>query len=166
MTKTSPDPSARRADLKKRTSSRLMFVQALYQSEHSEDSLHVLGKDFCEDPLKSFLVDEGIVADPAYFKKLLSVFEHDIHLFDERIKGFLTLPWHFERLEPILLSILRAGSAELFSMRDVPEQLIINEYVTLAHGFFHQKEPALVHTILDKMAHLFRHPHETRNETP
>ena len=133
-----------------------MVVQALYQAAQQDAHIEMLGDHFCKDPLQSFLKEEGIVGDPDYFKDVLSVFEANIDLMDDKIKSFLTSPWQIERLEPILLAILRAESAELFKRVDVPTALIINEYVTLAHGFFHHKEPALVRAILEKMSHILR----------
>lgn len=139
-----------------------MVVQALYQASHQDAHIETLGDHFCQDPLQSFLKEEGIVGDPAYFKDVLSVFDAGTDLFDPKIKALLISPWQIERLEPILLAILRAGSAELFKRADVPTALIISEYVTLAHGFFHHKEPALVRAILEKMAHDLR-PTEPRD---
>ena len=133
-----------------------MLVQALYQAAYQNEHLDDLGQNFCEDPLESFLKAEGIIGDPDYFKELITVFESGMGLFDDKIKSFLIHPWHLERLEPILLAILRGGSAELFKRQDVPAALVVNEYVTLAHGFFYKKEPALVRAVLEKMSHHLR----------
>lgn len=142
-----------REALKKRSASRLMAVQALYQSAFYDEPLSKTQKDFIEEPLSSFLETESIVGDDSYFKKLLEPFVvYGLDLFDGRIREFLTKPWQFERLEVLLLSILRVGTSELCTVQEAPKVLIINEYVTLAHGFFSQKEPALVHAILDKVA--------------
>ncbi|MEH0002705.1 MAG: transcription antitermination factor NusB [Holosporaceae bacterium] len=145
--------NARRLHLKKRSASRLMAVQALYQAVLQEEPLHKVCADFTQEPMVSWLRSESIVGDADYFRELLQPFiAQDLSLFDTKIQGLLTPQWHFERLEPLLLALLRVASSELFVKKEVPQALIINEYVTLTHGFFSQKEPALVHAVLDKMA--------------
>lgn len=140
-----------------------MCVQALYQQTHAQRNLEaqphtgeILGKDFLENTLQEELKAEGIDGDLEYLKLLLDVFQNDISFFDEKISIFLILPWQIDTCDPLLLALLRAGSAELFGLQDTPTALVVNEYVKLAHGFFGQGEPAMVHAILDKLAKSLR----------
>ena len=155
MNSTPPLPA--KALLKKRSASRLMAIQALYQAMQGYGDIEELAADFSQGGLSRFLKYEGIEGDLTYFNAILAPFVgEDLSLFDEKISSFLTHPWHVDRLEPLLLAILRLGASELWKQSDVSTPLILNEYVTLAHGFFSRKEPALVHAVLDKLACLFR----------
>ena len=57
-----------------------------------------------------------------------------------------------ERLDSTLRALLRAGAWELMASRDVPKEIIIDEYVELAKAFFDDSEakfgpgPILNHT--------------------
>jgi N utilization substance protein B len=61
-----------------------------------------------------------------------------------------------DRLEILLRAVLRAGAYELKAVATVPSNVVINEYVDLAHAFFAGKEPALVNAVLDRLAGEFR----------
>ena len=61
-----------------------------------------------------------------------------------------------QRMENLLKAILRAGTFELWHHTDVPEGVIVNDYLDVAHGFFDAKEPGLVNAVLDRIAKKIR----------
>jgi len=65
--------------------------------------------------------------------------------------------WTLGRLEPLMRSILKAGTYELMARPDIPLRVVITEYVEVAHAFFADKEPALVNGVLDRLARTLRH---------
>jgi N utilization substance protein B len=65
--------------------------------------------------------------------------------------------WTLERLEPLIRTILEAGTYELLARPDIPIRVVITEYVEVAHAFFAGKEPALVNGVLDRLARTLRH---------
>jgi N utilization substance protein B len=71
---------------------------------------------------------------------------------DKVIAPNLSLNWSMDRMEHVVLAILRAGSYELIARPDVPTAVIINEYVDVAHAFYDRTEASFVNGILDKVA--------------
>ena len=64
--------------------------------------------------------------------------------------------WPVERLEPLLLVLLRAGAYELSERPAVPARVVISEYLAVADAFFSAKEPALINGVLDRMGRALR----------
>ena len=49
-------------------------------------------------------------------------------------------------------SILRAGAFELSALKDIPTEIVIDEYVEIAKSFFEGVEPGFVNGALDGIA--------------
>ncbi len=64
--------------------------------------------------------------------------------------------WPVERLETLLLILLRVGALELSRRPEAPVRVVVSEYVDLAGAFFGGKEPGLVNGVLDKLARALR----------
>ena len=75
---------------------------------------------------------------------------------DGLLNGALTKGWTVVRLEAVLRAVMRAGTAELLAFIEIPARVVIDEYVTLAKGFFEGREPAMVNGVLDALAHQIR----------
>ncbi len=56
----------------------------------------------------------------------------------------------------MLRAILRCGAFELAYRPDVAPEIVINEYLDIAHAFFGEKEPGLVNGVLDSLARRLR----------
>lgn len=135
-----------------------MIVQALYEMAQTGVSPADLERNFFEEPLSQFFIEKGILGDRAYFREIVTGVADKQEDIDGWITQFLSEGWRIDRLEAIVLAILRAGSYELWAMLDIPTPLLINAYVTLTHGFFTGREPHFVNAILDKIAMLLRTP--------
>ena len=53
-------------------------------------------------------------------------------------------------------ALLRAGVAELVDFADTPAQVIINEYLNVAHSFVPAHEAGFVNGVLDRLARRLR----------
>lgn len=153
-----------RSPLKKRSVSRLLAVQALYQISQTGEAAQTVTQHFLEDPWKSEFEEQGLQPDPAYFKELTSGTALKMESLDTEITPLLNQGWTLERLDPTVLAILRVASFELSAMLDVPTHLVINEYVTIAHSFFEDSEPRFINAILDRVAQKVRYIPETPPE--
>jgi N utilization substance protein B len=128
---------------------RLMAVQALYQQQfRGQTAAQVL-----EDFLGGFLTPN---TDRALFVALVEKTIAERDTLDGLIAPRLSGNWRLERLDPVLLALLRVGTAELWRMPETPAKIIIFDYVTLAKAFFDQREPAFVNQILDLLARELR----------
>jgi N utilization substance protein B len=141
----------------RRSAARLLAVQALFQSAvtgapadavHAEFLEHRIGE--AVDGLKT------VTPDRALFGELLRGVSAEANALDDMIAGVLDEEWTIERLETLLLVIMRAGVFELSERPSVPARVVVNEYVDLAHAFFSGKEPGMVNGLLDRLARSLR----------
>ncbi|MBB36200.1 MAG: transcription antitermination factor NusB [Hirschia sp.] len=137
----------------RRSGARLAAVQALYQMEQSGQSGRSVINDFLEDRLG--LNDEGEPieeADPDVFKDIVNgVVDHQ-HAINAAIIKRLVEGWRLERIDSTSRAILRAGVYELMKRPELAQQIILDEYVTIAHAFFEGMEPKFINGLLDSVA--------------
>lgn len=137
----------------RRSGARLAAVQALYQMEQTEQSTRSVIADFMGDRLG--LNDEGEPieeADPDIFKTIVNgVVEHQEQI-DVAIMKRLATGWKIERLDATSRAILRAAVYELVAEISLPSQIILDEYVSLAHAFFEGAEPKFINGLLDAVS--------------
>lgn len=143
----------------RRAGARLAGVQALYQMEQTGQSTNSVIADFLEDRLG--LDSEGQPveeADPDIFRAIVDgVVEHQEKI-DAAIMKRLAEGWKIERLDATTRAILRAAVFEMVASNDLPSQIILDEYVSIAHAFFDGSEPKFVNGLLDAVARDVRGP--------
>ncbi len=150
----SPSADAERQLLAaRRAGSRLAAVQALYQMEQTEQSTRSVIADFMGDRLG--LNDEGEPieeADPDIFKAIVNGVVERQETIDAAIMKRLATGWKIERLDATSRAILRAAVYELVAEIGLPSQIILDEYVSLAHAFFEGAEPKFINGLLDAVS--------------
>jgi N utilization substance protein B len=148
-----PADAERRLLAARRAGARLAAVQALYQMEQTEQSARSVIADFMEDRLG--LNDEGEPveeADPDIFKAIVDGTVERQEAIDAAIMKRLATGWKIERLDATSRAILRAGVYELIAEISLPSQIILDEYVSLAHAFFEGAEPKFINGLLDAVS--------------
>jgi N utilization substance protein B len=158
-----PEENAGRAERQALSTARLAAVQAIYQMEMGgteadtviSEFVHVRGG--AELDQGDLAVGEGRPeADRALLGELVrGAAEHRTEL-DGMISGLLVEGWPIERIEKVMVAILRAGAFELLYRPSVPARVVISEYVDVAHAFFDAKEAGMVNGVLDRMARNLR----------
>ena len=137
----------------RRAGARLAAVQALYQMEQTEQSARSVVADFMEDRLG--LNDEGEPveeADPDIFKSVVMGVVDRQEQIDGAIMKRLASGWKIERLDATSRAILRAAVYELIAEISLPSQIILDEYVSIAHAFFEGAEPKFINGLLDAVS--------------
>jgi N utilization substance protein B len=134
---------------KARREARLAVVQALYQQDLNPAPTRLLADEFEAHRLEPQV-------DAEHFRALLLAAGERAADIDEMLNGALAKGWTVAKLEAVLRALLRAGVAELLTFIDIPVRVVIDEYVTLAKGFFEGREPAMVNGVLDALAHRIR----------
>lgn len=153
MTTTPSAEAERRLLAARRAGARLAAVQALYQMEQTGQSARSVIADFMEDRLG--LNDEGEPveeADPDLFKSVVEGVVDRQEQIDGAIMKRLAEGWKIERLDATSRAILRAGAYELIADISLPSQIILDEYVSLAHAFFEGSEPKFINGLLDNVS--------------
>jgi transcription antitermination protein NusB len=143
----------------RRAGARLAGVQALYQMEQTGQSTNSVIADFLEDRLGLDGDGEPVEeADPDIFRSIVDgVVAHQTTI-DAAIMKRLADGWKIERLDATTRAILRAAVFELVASNDLPSQIILDEYVSIAHAFFDGAEPKFVNGLLDAVARDVRAP--------
>lgn len=140
-----------------RGAARLAAVQALYQMDIAgtgvleviaEYENHRLGREIDGDTYRQ--------ADAAWFRSIVSGVVSDQRNLDPLIASALTMDWPLSRLDSTLRAILRAGTLELSTRKDVPVAVIVTEYVDIAQAFYVGEEPKIVNAVLDRLARQLR----------
>ena len=153
---TTPAPSEvpmPKAGRRARTIARLAAVQALYQMELSGVGVEAVVREFSDHRFQGDLEGETLAeADEDYFAEIVRVVVADQRGIDQAIVQRLAEGWRLERLDATLRAILRAGAYELIHRREVPREVVIDEYVELAKAFFDPAEAKFVNAALDGIA--------------
>lgn len=134
---------------KARREARLAVVQALYQQDMNPSPSRSLADEFEAHRLEPDV-------DAEHFRALLLAAGDRSEEIDAMLGDALAKGWTVARLEVVLRALMRAGVAELLTFLEIPARVVIDEYVTLAKGFFEGREPAMVNGVLDALAHRIR----------
>lgn len=137
----------------RRAGARLAAVQAIYQMEQTEQSTLAVIADFMEDRLGLDADGTPIEeADPDLFKSIVHGVVERQEEVDRAIMKRLADGWKIERLDATSRSILRACVFELVDNISLPPQILLDEYVSIAHAFFEGAEPKFINGLLDAVA--------------
>jgi N utilization substance protein B len=153
-----------------RTLSRVAAVQALFQSEQSNQSAETVIDQFVRHRFGDVPghggLDDGHVTEAQIplFARIVRTATLQQDVLDAMLVSALPETWPLERIDPVLRALMRAGASELWMADGPPAKVVINEYLDVAHGFFSGDEAPLANGVLDRVAHLLR-PAEFAPET-
>ena len=137
-----------------KAAARLYAVQALFQMEHSGQTVEQVASEF-ETHRFGAVYDEDEMAegDVDHFRALVS---HAVNMqakIDQMTDRALVAKWPIDRIDPVLRALFRAAGAEMTEM-PTPPKVVITEFVDVAKAFFPEgKEAKFVNAVLDHMAH-------------
>ncbi|MCP4206777.1 MAG: transcription antitermination factor NusB [Shimia sp.] len=139
---------------KMKSASRLYAVQALFQMEHSGQTVDQVRVEFLDHRFGAE-VDDGtdmIEGDVDHFRKTIEDAVNYQAPIDQMTDRALVAKWPIDRIDPTLRALFRAAGAEMLQS-DVPAKVAITEYVAIANAFFPDgKEGKFVNAVLDHMA--------------
>lgn len=151
MTKTSGLSGNQKRKMK--TASRLYAVQALFQMEHSSQTVDVVCAEFLNHRFGADIDDATLQeGDVDLFQEIV---RHAVNYqapIDQMTDRGLVAKWPLGRIDPTLRSMFRAAGAELMKL-DTPAKVVIAEYVDLTAAFYPDgKESKFANAVLDHMA--------------
>ncbi len=142
-----------------KSAARLYAVQALYQMEHSGQTVEAVAREFESHRFGATYEDDAgdpeemAEGDVSHFRGLL---DHAVNWqarIDQMTDRALVARWPIARIDPVLRALFRAAGAEMTEM-GTPPKVVISEFVDVAKAFFPDgKEPKFVNAVLDHMAH-------------
>jgi len=129
--------------LKKRTRSRELALQFLYQIDLCGDEL--------VDEARAWIQGEERDAETRAFAERLvtGTFEH-WEAIDQTIQG-VAQNWNISRMAVIDRNVLRLATYELMHCQDIPPKVAINEAIELGKRFSTSNSGAFINGILDKI---------------
>ena len=148
---TAPESSVRPAN--QRGAARLAAVQALYQMDVGRQSLEETLSQFSAFMLgREVEGEQYLPADADFFRQIVAgVIKAQLDI-DPAIDKALTRDWPVGRIDATLRAILRAGAFELIRRRDIPQGVVINEYVDIAKAFYEEDAAGMVNGVLHTLA--------------
>jgi N utilization substance protein B len=139
---------------RKRTLSRLIAVQVLYQYDYhlEKKSYDEIKKDLIENYILNS--DDEISSyqdeiDAIFLDKLIAAPQMFVEI-DQELSAFLQKGWSLGSVDKVILQILRLAVFELQMLKDIPPKVVVDEYVGIAASFFDHKKVTFVNAILDK----------------
>jgi N utilization substance protein B len=140
-----------------RSAARLRAVQALYQHAMAGTPVARLLSEFHEHRLEPGDGELTIApAEACFFDDVVAGVAAREAELDRLVATYLAAGWTIERLDPLLLQVLRAGAYELLARPDVPKGAVISAYVDVAHAFYPPAEAGFVNALLDRVARAVR----------
>lgn len=132
---------------------RLCAVQALYRKDLCQYDIEKIIEDFKKDG-QAFVSESISISevDKDFFCELLEATNKNLAEIDEMITKKLATTWKLDRLDPVLKCILRLGVSELMNFKEVPTNVIFNEYIEISKAFFETNEVAFVNGLLNEIA--------------
>ncbi|MGL4372081.1 MAG: transcription antitermination factor NusB [Alphaproteobacteria bacterium] len=141
------ETSEQKPTLRRRSIARLMAVQAFYQMELTHDPLEEVLEQFRSHHFQKQNKPFSL-GDKAFFVELVRGGHAKQASLDPMIQGCIS-GWSLDRLDHVVLAILRLGSYELSENLHLSSAIILNEYIDITRAFFDDKEPAFVNGVLD-----------------
>jgi N utilization substance protein B len=136
-----------------RSVARLAAVQALYQMETSAAGVETVVREFTDHRFDRDLEGEALAAaDEGFFAEIVRGAVAEQGAIDRAIARRLASGWKLERIDATLRAILRAGAFELMQRRDIPTEIVIDEYLEITKSFFEGPESGFVNGALDAIA--------------
>lgn len=133
---------------------RFYAVQIVYCAEITKKTIGEVIIDFQKNNMEIYLTENDFFAaiDEEFFSELLKALEANLENVDELIHTHLNKNWKLERLDLVEKSILRLGVTELLYLKNVPANVIFNEYIEISKAFFEKPEVSFVNGILNKIS--------------
>ncbi|MCV3272624.1 transcription antitermination factor NusB [Roseobacter sinensis] len=138
---------------KMKSAARLYAVQALFQMEHSGQTVESVRAEFLDHRFGAVYDGEEMLdGDMELFGEVLDRAVNYQAPIDQMTDRALVAKWPIARIDPTLRALFRAAGAEM-QAKETPPKVVITEYVDVARAFFPEgKEPKFVNAVLDHMA--------------
>ena len=116
----------------KKSSSRLISVQILYEMEINGKSFELISKRFSKKYFSEIMSSKNnVMPDKSYIKHIVKGVSLHQKKIDKIINENLE-KWSLPRIDSLARAILRSAVYELLSPNDVPDKVVFNEYIEIS----------------------------------
>ena len=131
---------------------RLYAVQTMYKSEFEKKSLDKILSEAKHNP--ETVISEELSLDKIdldFFTELMEKVGEHREEVDKFIEKNIAKNWSFDRLDKVMLALLRLGVCEIVYMNNIPTNVSFSEYIEVAKAFFKKKEVGFINGILNSV---------------
>ena len=134
-----------------RRNTRKIAVQAVFQFFFSKEDINKILEEFCNYRIKE-LKNYKKKYDTDFLKKVVVGVYQNEKKITKIIECNLSENWLIDRVDLTMKAIISLAIYELISYENIPLQVIINEYVSIANQYLDQSNTGFVNGILDNIA--------------
>ena len=134
-----------------RRNTRKIAVQAIFQFFFSKEDVNKILEEFCIYRIKEFK-NYKKKYDTNFLKKIVIGVCQNEKKITKIIECNLSDNWLIDRVDLTMKAIISLAIYELISYENIPLQVIINEYVTIANQYLDKSNTGFINGILDNIA--------------
>ena len=134
-----------------RRNTRKIAVQAVFQFFFSNEDVNKILEEFCNYRIKE-KKNYKKKYDTDFFKKVVVGVHQNEKKITEIIECNLSENWLIDRVDLTMKAIISLAIYELMSYENIPLQVIINEYVSIANQYLDKSNTGFINGILDNIA--------------
>lgn len=79
-----------------------------------------------------------------------------LQAIDEQLQAVIREDWRDARMDPVMIALFRCATYELAYRTDRKLPMLIDEYVTIASGFFEENNLSYIHSALQRLGQQLR----------
>jgi len=152
-----------RESIQRKRAARMAAIQGIYnltvtESKITMDKLSTQLQQQWHDSIAHQDAEWPIDAQPeqALLNDILQGVQSHKEAIIEAVRPTIKANWKPERMSPVMMAILHCAAYELLQHTERNTAMLIDEYVTLAAGFFDDPELGFVHSALQQIAQSHR----------
>ena len=134
-----------------RRNTRKIAVQAVFQFFFSKEDVNKILEEFCNYRIKEFK-NYKKKYDTDFLKKVVVGVHQNEKKITKMIECHLSENWLIDRVDLTMKAIISLAIYELMSYQNIPLQVIINEYVSIANQYLDKSNTGFINGILDNIA--------------
>ena len=134
-----------------RRNTRKIAVQAIFQFFFSKEDVNKILEEFCNYRIKEFK-NYKKKYDINFLKNIVIGVSQNERKITKIIECNLSENWLIDRVDLTMKAIISLAIYELISYENIPLQVIINEYVTIANQYLDKSNTGFINGILDNVA--------------
>jgi len=134
-----------------RRNTRKIAVQAVFQFFFSKEDVNKILEEFCNYRIKEFK-NYKKKYDTDFLKKVVVGVHQNEKKITKMIECHLSENWLIDRVDLTMKAIISLAIYELMSYENIPLQVIINEYVSIANQYLDKSNTGFINGILDNIA--------------
>ena len=134
-----------------RRNTRKIAVQAIFQFFFSKEDVNKILEEFCNYRIKEFK-NYKKKYDINFLKNVVIGVSQNERKITKIIECNLSENWLIDRVDLTMKAIISLAVYELISYENIPLQVIINEYVTIANQYLDKSNTGFINGILDNVA--------------